>query len=156
MDFSNVYTYNPLAPDYLNGLDPGTPDGFEDTWAEHAIDVVFAVAGSTVTTALLFPWPFLIRAVYATMDYNSFFVGPEATYNFQIIDPDGERLLDTRARGEIQVGVGNAPFPIFPERFVPQGQSLIIEAQDETVLPGQILQICFVGVRRRKVVKVAA
>lgn len=151
MDFCNLYTYNPLAPDYLNGLDPGTPEGYEDTYAEHAVNIVWATGGSTVTVALLFPWDFLARAVFATMDYTHFIVGAEATYNVMIIDPDGEKCFETRARGEILFGVGNAPMPIFPERFIPQGQSLTFEAQDETILPGQILQITFVGVRRRKV-----
>lgn len=154
MDFCNLYSYNPLAPDYLNGLDPGTPDGFEDLWAEHAINIVTTPQVPLVTVALLFPWPFLIRAVYGTMDYNGFGVAIEPTYNFLVIDPDGERLMDTRARGELQVGVGNAPFPVFPDKFIPQGRSLTIEFQDETGNTGQIFQLCFVGVRRRKVAQV--
>lgn len=155
MDCSNIFTYNPLAPDFLNGLDPGTPAGFEDTWAEHAAEITIAVGGSIVRTSLLFPWPFLIRAVYATLDFNGF-AGPQAAYNVRIIDVDGEELLETRARPECLFGVGQAPMPWVPEVYVPQGQSLQFEVQDETFNPNQIVQIVFVGVRRRKLAGVSA
>jgi hypothetical protein len=151
MDACNVFSFNPLAPDFLNGIeDPGTPVGFEDVYAEQAQTVTFATA-TIQTGTLLFPWPFLVRALYSSIDQSAE-LPAEGAMNLRFLDPDTENSNEGRMRTEICTGIGQAPLPIVPDYFVPQGLSIGWSVQDETDnTTHRTLQFVFVGVRRRAV-----
>jgi hypothetical protein len=130
MDPSNVFTYNPLAPDFLQGIDPETPPGYEDVYAEHAVDIAFPT-GDIQNGQLLFPWPFLVRVMYASSD-NGLAAGSEIGFNFRLTDMDGEDVMESRCRVEAASGIGQAPLPIVPEMYIAQGEAITWEAQDES------------------------
>lgn len=164
LDADLLFNFNPLAPDYLNGLvDVGTPAGFEDVYCEETWlsplpnDLLTgADRGTFLAQRKYFTNDFMIyglKAVYLLSPaglptpFN-----PAVTWNVRLIDVDGVPMCNTRLKGSMVFGIGQFPKPCVAPIYVPAGKFLGIDFQYENNqnVPAQV-QLIFLGLRRRKV-----
>lgn len=158
-----LFTFNPLAPDYLNGLvEIGTPAGCEDIYAEEVwwspprnLAYQGAASNTFVNQKKYFTGDFLIYGLKATTPWEPGAVVPAISWSVRLIDVDGVPMCNTRVKGEMIFGIGQFPKPCIPPLFVPAGCFLGIDFEYESGPGGpesdQLVQLVFLGLRRRKV-----
>lgn len=148
MDRCNLFTYNPLAPDYLNGIeDTGTPAGFVDLYSEFVYDVTLAAAESRVDR-ISFDADFLVLALCGFSFASRNGVRDPVV---RLSDPDGSYSMNTKMPFWMVSGVRGNETPWFPTCFVPLGKFITIEAENTDPANPQLLHLIFEGVRRWKV-----
>ena len=158
-----LFSFIPLASDHANGLvDVGTPDGYEDIYAEEVWDPPVPHELNTGPAV----WFFLDQKKYFTNDFiiyglkavtqkdpagNNIPYNPANSWSVRLIDVDGVPLSNTRVKGEMLFGVGQFPKPCLPPLYVPAGKFIGIEfGYEQPSLQGPV-QLQFLGLRRRKV-----
>lgn len=163
-DADLLFSFNPLAPDYLNGLvDPDTPAGYEDVYAEEAWlsplpnpNLVGADNDTLLNQRKYFTNDFVVfglKAVF-TLAPDGFPIpfNPSNSWNVRLIDVDGVPMSNTRLKGSMIFGIGQFPKPCIPPWYIPAGKFVGIDLQYEqgVTVPNQV-ELIFCGFRRRKV-----
>lgn len=148
----DVWSYNPLATDHLNGLiELDTPPGFEDTYGEEVF--TFGWASSVpgpISQKLYFATNMMVYGLKAASD------GPTQTsllsdgFSVRLIDIDGVAINNTRVRLEMLFGTGEFPKPLIVPLWVPLGQFLTLEMVNQRSDAFNV-QLTFAGIRRVKV-----
>lgn len=157
MDPCNVYTWNPLAPDWLNGLEAeevGTPAGYVDLYSEFNFDMLLPHNSLDDTRRLSFDTDFLILGTLVWSDQP----GNEEKWNVRFRGPDGEAIQNTRLVYQMVGGSRGNAKPWLTPQWVPLGKFIGIEIESPASDATDInLQITFCGLRRWKMagVKVA-
>lgn len=148
----DVWSFNPLATDHLNGLiELNTPPGFEDVYGEEVFNFGWATGVyGPLTQKLYFATNMMVYGLKAASDGSTHASLLEDGFTVRLIDVDGVAINNTRVRLEMLFGTGEFPKPLIIPLWVPLGQFLTLEMVNQRATSFNV-QLVFAGIRRVKV-----
>jgi hypothetical protein len=134
-------SYNPQAPLVINGLNDGSPQGFQDQSFDYTYDVV--LTGNqflrdqvvSIFTEADFAWRALIPATFT------------GVFSVRFTDGQGYYLSSGLIHVNNLTGTPADPWIVFPETVYPAGGRIGIDIQDLSGA-GNTIQLLFRGVNR--------
>jgi hypothetical protein len=136
---------NPYAAPVVQGIQGAAGSGgigFVDIGDAYPFDVTIAVANTLLTNQAL--------AINADADFvfRALMFTSVGTFSVRIYDGDQYATSDGLIMSQNLTGTPGDPFPWFPELWYPAGGKILIDIQDTSGSPNNVIELLFIGASR--------